>query len=138
MSTSIPILIDRFGCERQLSILRRLVGAIQPFGGEVLKFIGDGVWAIFPLAARGDRVAWRDCRSTLRRAASVENHPMARACFSLARILVHWLRLALFSRRPAVALNVVLLPADVTAGSRDFRRARALPAGQDDERGSGS
>ncbi|MGH7933913.1 MAG: adenylate/guanylate cyclase domain-containing protein [Candidatus Binataceae bacterium] len=35
----------------------RLVGAIQPFGGEVLKFIGDGLLAIFPLAARGQRVA---------------------------------------------------------------------------------
>jgi class 3 adenylate cyclase len=31
----------------------RLVGAIQPFGGEVLKFIGDGILAIFPLAGRG-------------------------------------------------------------------------------------
>jgi class 3 adenylate cyclase len=31
----------------------RLVGAIHPFGGEVLKFIGDGLLAIFPLAARG-------------------------------------------------------------------------------------
>jgi class 3 adenylate cyclase len=35
----------------------RLVGAIQPFGGEVLKFIGDGLLAIFPLATRGERVA---------------------------------------------------------------------------------
>ena len=33
----------------------RLVGAIQPFGGEVLKFIGDGLLAIFPLAPRGER-----------------------------------------------------------------------------------
>jgi adenylate cyclase len=31
----------------------RLVGAIQPLGGEVLKFIGDGLLAIFPLAERG-------------------------------------------------------------------------------------
>jgi adenylate cyclase len=35
----------------------RLVGAIQPFGGEVLKFIGDGLLAIFPLAPRGERAA---------------------------------------------------------------------------------
>jgi adenylate cyclase len=35
----------------------RLVGAIQPFGGEVLKFIGDGLLAIFPLSARGEKVA---------------------------------------------------------------------------------
>ncbi len=31
----------------------RLVGAIQPLGGEVLKFIGDGLLAIFPLGERG-------------------------------------------------------------------------------------
>jgi class 3 adenylate cyclase len=31
----------------------RLVGAIHPFGGEVLKFIGDGLLAIFPLQPRG-------------------------------------------------------------------------------------
>jgi adenylate cyclase len=35
----------------------RLVGAIQPFGGEVLKFIGDGLLAIFPLADRGEQAA---------------------------------------------------------------------------------
>jgi class 3 adenylate cyclase len=35
----------------------RLVGAIQPFGGEVLKFIGDGLLAIFPLADRGPAAA---------------------------------------------------------------------------------
>jgi adenylate cyclase len=35
----------------------RLVGAIQPFGGEVLKFIGDGLLAIFPLADHGERAA---------------------------------------------------------------------------------
>ncbi|MFO1059095.1 MAG: adenylate/guanylate cyclase domain-containing protein [Dongiaceae bacterium] len=35
----------------------RLVGAIQPFGGEVLKFIGDGLLAIFPLAERGAAAA---------------------------------------------------------------------------------
>ncbi|HKV56413.1 MAG TPA: adenylate/guanylate cyclase domain-containing protein [Candidatus Binataceae bacterium] len=31
----------------------RLVGAIHPLGGEVLKFIGDGLLAIFPLSPRG-------------------------------------------------------------------------------------
>lgn len=35
----------------------RLVGAIQPFGGEVLKFIGDGLLAIFPLAEHGEQAA---------------------------------------------------------------------------------
>jgi len=40
----------------------RLVGAIQPFGGEVLKFIGDGLLAIFPLAGADAKAA---CRSAL-------------------------------------------------------------------------
>ena len=35
----------------------RLVGAIQPFGGEVLKFIGDGLLAIFPVAPKGEGAA---------------------------------------------------------------------------------
>jgi adenylate cyclase len=35
----------------------RLVGAIQPLGGEVLKFIGDGLLAIFPLAELGEQAA---------------------------------------------------------------------------------
>jgi len=35
----------------------RLVGAVQPLGGEVLKFIGDGLLAIFPLAERGEQAA---------------------------------------------------------------------------------
>lgn len=35
----------------------RLVGAIHPFGGEVLKFIGDGLLAIFPISPRGARSA---------------------------------------------------------------------------------
>jgi class 3 adenylate cyclase len=35
----------------------RVVGAIQPFGGEVLKFIGDGLLAIFPLVPHGKRAA---------------------------------------------------------------------------------
>jgi adenylate cyclase len=33
----------------------RLVGAIHPFGGEVLKFIGDGLLAIFPLTSGRER-----------------------------------------------------------------------------------
>ena len=39
-----------------------LVGAIQPFGGEVLKFIGDGLLAIFPLAGADAKAA---CRAAL-------------------------------------------------------------------------
>ncbi len=35
----------------------RLVGAIHPHGGEVLKFIGDGLLAIFPLAGRAENAA---------------------------------------------------------------------------------
>jgi class 3 adenylate cyclase len=35
----------------------RIVGAIQPLGGEVLKFIGDGLLAIFPLKERGEVAA---------------------------------------------------------------------------------
>lgn len=35
----------------------RLVGAIQPFGGEVLKFIGDGLLAIFPVLTKGEGAA---------------------------------------------------------------------------------
>jgi adenylate cyclase len=35
----------------------RLVGAIQPYGGEVLKFIGDGLLAIFPVAPKGESSA---------------------------------------------------------------------------------
>jgi adenylate cyclase len=35
----------------------RVVGAIHPFGGEVLKFIGDGLLAIFPLAPHGAKAA---------------------------------------------------------------------------------
>jgi adenylate cyclase len=40
----------------------RLVGAIHPFGGEVLKFMGDGLLAIFPLAPQGTKAA---CAATL-------------------------------------------------------------------------
>ncbi|TAU89550.1 adenylate/guanylate cyclase domain-containing protein [Rhizobium leguminosarum] len=53
----------------------RIAGAVHAFGGEVLKFIGDGVLAIFPVtatssegdAARGDRGA---CEAALRAVAA--------------------------------------------------------------------
>ncbi|TAV49490.1 adenylate/guanylate cyclase domain-containing protein [Rhizobium leguminosarum] len=53
----------------------RIAGAVHAFGGEVLKFIGDGVLAIFPVtatssegdAARGDREA---CEAALRAVAA--------------------------------------------------------------------
>jgi adenylate cyclase len=43
----------------------RIAGSVHAFGGEVLKFIGDGVLAIFPVAdsVTGDRAA---CESALR------------------------------------------------------------------------
>jgi adenylate cyclase len=46
----------------------RLVGAIHPFGGEVLKFIGDGLLAIFPLAAHGTKTACAAALSAVRAA----------------------------------------------------------------------
>jgi class 3 adenylate cyclase len=46
----------------------RLVGAIHPFGGEVLKFIGDGLLAIFPLASQGARAACSAALSAVRAA----------------------------------------------------------------------
>jgi class 3 adenylate cyclase len=46
----------------------RLVGAIHPFGGEVLKFIGDGLLAIFPLAPQGMRAACAASLSAVRAA----------------------------------------------------------------------
>jgi adenylate cyclase len=41
----------------------RIAGAVHAFGGEVLKFIGDGVLAIFPV---GDRPAGAACDAALR------------------------------------------------------------------------
>jgi adenylate cyclase len=41
----------------------RIAGAVHAFGGEVLKFIGDGVLAIFPI---GDRRASAACGAALR------------------------------------------------------------------------
>ena len=35
----------------------RIAGAVHAFGGEVLKFIGDGVLAIFPIGERGAAAA---------------------------------------------------------------------------------
>jgi adenylate cyclase len=46
----------------------RLVGAIQPLGGEVLKFIGDGLLAIFPLSERGAAAATAAALAALRAA----------------------------------------------------------------------
>jgi adenylate cyclase len=46
----------------------RLVGAIQPFGGEVLKFIGDGLLAIFPVGAKGEGAACAAALSAVRAA----------------------------------------------------------------------
>jgi class 3 adenylate cyclase len=46
----------------------RLVGAIHPFGGEVLKFIGDGLLAIFPLASHGGKGACAAAVSAVRAA----------------------------------------------------------------------
>ena len=42
----------------------RIAGAVHAFGGEVLKFIGDGVLAIFPI---GDRPAFRRLRRRAQR-----------------------------------------------------------------------
>lgn len=44
----------------------QLVGAIHPFGGEVLKFIGDGLLAIFPISPRGVRSACDAALSAVR------------------------------------------------------------------------
>ena len=41
----------------------RVAGAVHAFGGEVLKFIGDGVLAIFPVAGNSPRAA---CEAALR------------------------------------------------------------------------
>jgi adenylate cyclase len=46
----------------------RLAGAIQPLGGEVLKFIGDGLLAIFPLSERGAAAATAAALAALRSA----------------------------------------------------------------------
>ncbi len=54
-------LSERLGSDQMIAALNdscaRLVGAIQPFGGEVLKFIGDGLLAIFPTSPKGERAA---------------------------------------------------------------------------------
>lgn len=52
----------------------RLVGAIHPFGGEVLKFIGDGLLAIFPLASEGTSAACAAALAAVRAA----RHGMAK------------------------------------------------------------
>jgi adenylate cyclase len=54
-------LSETLGADRMITALNdycgRLVGSIQPFGGEVLKFIGDGLLAIFPVASKGEEAA---------------------------------------------------------------------------------
>ncbi|HEV8677961.1 MAG TPA: adenylate/guanylate cyclase domain-containing protein [Stellaceae bacterium] len=45
----------------------RIAGAVHAFGGEILKFIGDGVLAIFPVAGESPRVA---CDAALRAVAA--------------------------------------------------------------------
>ena len=45
----------------------RIAGAVHAFGGEVLKFIGDGVLAVFPI---GDRPASAACDAALNAAAA--------------------------------------------------------------------
>jgi adenylate cyclase len=47
----------------------RIAGAVHAFGGEVLKFIGDGVLAIFPV---GDRPASLACDAALNAAAAAQ------------------------------------------------------------------
>jgi class 3 adenylate cyclase len=47
----------------------RIAGAVHAFGGEVLKFIGDGVLAIFPV---GDRPASAACDAALNAAAAAQ------------------------------------------------------------------
>ena len=45
----------------------RIAGAVHAFGGEVLKFIGDGILAIFPVGDGGPRAA---CEAALRAASA--------------------------------------------------------------------
>jgi class 3 adenylate cyclase len=47
----------------------RIAGAVHAFGGEVLKFIGDGVLAIFPVVEASPR---RACEAALRAASAAE------------------------------------------------------------------
>jgi adenylate cyclase len=66
------ILSDTLAPEQVITALNdccaRLVGAIHPFGGEVLKFIGDGLLAIFPLASHGTQAACAAALSAVRAA----------------------------------------------------------------------
>ncbi len=48
----------------------RIAGAVHAFGGEVLKFIGDGVLAIFPIGERGAAAA---CDAALRAVAAARS-----------------------------------------------------------------
>src|SRR5262245_31921133 len=66
------VLSERLPADQVIAALNdscsRLVGAIQPLGGEVLKFIGDGLLAIFPLAERGAAAATAAALTALRAA----------------------------------------------------------------------
>ena len=58
----------------------RVAGAVHAFGGEVLKFIGDGVLAIFPVGERPPpRPAMRRCAPSPRRAPAWPISTQARA-----------------------------------------------------------
>jgi adenylate cyclase len=80
----------------------RLVGAIQPFGGEVLKFMGDGLLAIFPLVAHGEAAA---CDAAIAAVRSARE--------GMARLDAERLRLGL----PALPFGVGLHLGAVTYGN---------------------
>jgi adenylate cyclase len=65
-------LSEILGADRMITALNdycgRLVGSIQPFGGEVLKFIGDGLLAIFPVARKGEAAACNAALAAVRAA----------------------------------------------------------------------
>ncbi|RUU14446.1 adenylate/guanylate cyclase domain-containing protein [Mesorhizobium sp. USDA-HM6] len=52
----------------------RVAGAVHAFGGEVLKFIGDGVLAIFPIGERSARSACNAAVRAVRAAQAGMNH----------------------------------------------------------------
>ena len=74
---------DRLPGERMIAILNALfdaqAGAIRANGGEILKFIGDGLLAIFPIEERGAadvaRGAAAAARAALSAVAGLADHP---------------------------------------------------------------
>ena len=74
---------DRLPGERMIAILNALfdaqAGAIRAHGGEILKFIGDGLLAIFPIEVRGVAGVTRDAAAAARAAqaavAQLVDHP---------------------------------------------------------------